>query len=136
MKIFLLPRVFHIIGWILLVPGIIFGIISYFSLDILPKWSDIIINDIAIIGVAVGALFIVCSKEKREDEMTRSIRLSALLKSFYCYVAFLVVSTIVLNGYWYWLFMCLNLVLFLIIYVIIFRVEMYRYNQMSEEDEE
>lgn len=136
MKNFLFPRVFHIIGWILFIPAIILGILQYFSAPIYPNVSDIIANDLAIIGVAVGSLFIVCSKEKREDEMTSAIRLTALLYTLYVYMGLLIISTICLNGYWFWLFMCLNLVLFPIIYVIIFRWEIHKFNKMSEEDEE
>lgn len=145
MKNLLFPRVFQTIGWLLFVPATIMGLLYFFSIcdfsgildrivDFNGIWETIFYDSI-IIGIALGGLFIVCSKELHEDEMTRSIRLSALLNSLYAYVMLLVISTLFINGMAYIKFMVLNLVLMPVIYVILFRLEMHRYNKMSEDEE-
>ena len=95
-----------------------------------------LVPDAVIIGIALGAVFIVCSKEAREDEMTRSIRLSALLNALYVYVVLLIASTLLINGVAFFQFMVVNLVLLPVIYVVMFRLEMHRYNKMSEDEEQ
>lgn len=136
MKNLLFPQMFKSIGWCLFIPSLILGILRYFDLF---DWSHIvqnIINDVVIIGIALGAIFIVCSKEPCEDEMTRAIRLASLLNTLYIYVALLITNTLFLYGEAFYHFMILNLVLLPIIYVVIFRLEMLRYNKMSEDEEQ
>ncbi len=136
MKNLLFPHIFQPIGWILFVPCLLLGVLIYFEVLTLTGIAETIVNDIAIIGIAVGALFIVCSKECIEDEMTRSIRLSSLLNSLYIYVILLVASTIALNGIAFLMFAWANLVLFPIIFVCVFKLEMHRYNKMCENEEQ
>lgn len=136
MKNLLFPRSFRLIGWLIFVPAMIMAIITYFNLYAFTGSMETVINDIIIIGIAAGALFIVCSKEKQEDEMTRSIRLAALLNALYVYVILLIASTLVINGIAFLEFTMINLVLFPIIYVIIFNLEMHRYNRMSTDEEQ
>ena len=144
MKNFLFPRVFHIIGWILFVPAVVFGLLIFINafditdslaIDLPCGAMETVMNDAIIIGIALGAIFIVCSKERHEDEMTRSIRLSALLNSLYAYIILLVATTICINGVGFFSIMALDMVLLPIIYVIIFRLEMCRYYKMTEDEE-
>ena len=123
-------------GWILLVPAIIMGILIVSGSCAVTGVAETVENDAVIIGIALGAVFIVCSKEAREDEMTRSIRLSALLNALYVYVAMLIASTLLINGVEFFWFMVVNLVLLPVIYVVMFRLEMHRYNKMSEDEEQ
>lgn len=135
MKNLLFPKGYQIVGWLLFVPAVIMGVLCYFSVFAVGGLAETILNDAIIIGVALGAILIVCSREPNEDEMTRSIRLSALLNALYVYVGLLVASTVVINGVAFVGFMVVNLVLFPIIYVVIFRLEMHRYNKMGEDEE-
>ncbi|MDE5877839.1 MAG: hypothetical protein K2H47_10145 [Muribaculaceae bacterium] len=135
MKNLLFPRQFQLIGWVLFIPAFIMGALVFFSLCSFQGVVGTLINDIIIIGVALGSIFIVCSKEKQEDEMTSSIRLASLLNALYIYVIILIGSTLLVNGMAYFRFMAFNLVLLPIIFVIIFRLEMQRYNMMSEDEE-
>ena len=137
MKNFLFPRSFQPIGWILFTLALIAGALTMFS-DMLSFTGimETVANDAIIIGIALGAVFIVCSKEKVEDEMTKSIRLASLLNSLYVYVVLLFCSTILINGVNYFWFMIVNLVLFPIIFVILFRLEMHSYNKLSENEEQ
>lgn len=135
MKNFLFPTSFRVLGWILFIPATILAVLCYFNPIFPGGVMETIMNDIAIIGLAVGALFIVCSKEPREDEMIRSLRLSALLTSLYVYVALLVLSTIFINGVFFLMFTVFNLVLLPLIYVIVFRVEIYHYYKINTDEE-
>ncbi len=136
MKNFLFPHIFQLIGWIMFVPSLIIGAISYFQMPVFGSGiTETIVIDSVIIGIALGALFIVCSKERYEDEMTKSIRLASLLNSIYAYVILLIGSTILINGVNFLVFTIFNLVLFPIIFVCNFRLEMHRYNKMCEDEE-
>lgn len=95
-----------------------------------------VVIDATVIGIALGALFIVCSKERIEDEMTDSIRLASLLKSIYVYVGLLVVCTLFINGVYYLWFALYNLILFPIVFVCLFRIEMYRYKKICDNEEQ
>ena len=130
MKNVLFPRSFQTTGWMLFIPATVMGVLIFFSLC---SFSGI--AETVIIGITLGSLFIVCSKERQEDEMTRSIRLAALLNALYVYVMILIASTLLINGLEYLRFMTANLVLFPMIFVVIFRLEMRRYNKMSEDEE-
>lgn len=111
------------------------GTLVFFSLCSFHGTVKTLINDIIIIGIALGSIFIVCSKEKQEDEMTRSIRLASLLNALYIYIVILITSTLFMNGLAYFQFMTFNLVLLPVIFVILFRLEMQRYNKMCEGEE-
>lgn len=131
MKNLLFPHILRPIGWIMFIPAIIVGALLLFNV-----FSSTIANDLVIIFIAIGSLFIVCSKEMIEDEMTKSIRLSSLLNSIYVYVILLILCTIFINGFHYLTFLFINLVLLPIIFVCNFRWEMHRYNKLSEDEEQ
>ncbi len=135
MNNYLFPRKFHLFGWILFIPATIMGAMAFCGLGFFSGISGIIVNDAIIIGVILGALFIVCSKEKVEDEMTISIRLKALLNSVYVYAIISIICTLAINGMAYLYFMMANLVLFPMIYVITFKLKMHRYNKLTEDEE-
>lgn len=97
---------------------------------------EIILNDAVIIGITVGSILIVCSKEKYEDEMIRSIRLASLMNALYIYGIILIASVLLINGLAFIKFMIFNLVLLPLIYVIVFRLEIHRYNKMGEDEEQ
>ena len=135
MKNLLFPRQFQFIGWLLFIPALILGALIYFGLLSLSGLGETIVNDAVIIGITLGAIFIVCSKERHEDEMTRAIRLSSLLNTLYICASILILSTLLINGIEFLWFAVLNLVLLPIVYVVIFRLEMYRFNKMSADEE-
>lgn len=135
MKNLLFPKAFRVVGWTLFIPAIIIGILTNTNVITPSGITETIINDAIIIGIAIGAIFIVCSKEASEDEMTRSIRLASLLNALYVYVILLIASTIFINGIAFLHFMMVNLVLFPIVFVIIFSLEMHRYNKICQDEE-
>lgn len=135
MKNLLFPEKFKIAGWIIFVAAGVAGCLIWAGMLQPGDVAETAVNDAAIIGTALGALMIVCSREPHEDEMIRSIRLAALLNSLYVYVLLLIACTLLINGVEYFRFMAANLVLLPIIYVILFSLEMRRYNKMSEDEE-
>lgn len=134
MKNLLLPNLFRRVGWIIFAPALLWGIIRYAGLVNLPLESGILIDRLTIASINIGAIFIVASKERWEDEMTRAIRHASLLNALYIYML-LVVSSIVLDQSDFKHFMLVNMVLFPIIYVVIFSLEMRRYHRMSRDEE-
>lgn len=133
MKIFLFPRIFRTIGWILFLPTLVLGIALFTGLCRFDGLTEIIVNDITIVGIALGTLFITCSRERIEDEMTGAIRLRSLLSALYAYVAFLIIETLAVNGMAYLYVMMANLVAFPIIFALRFRYEMHKYYTISDE---
>ena len=127
MKTFLFPHTFRPIGWIVLVPTLILGILLLDGILSVDGSVETILTDTAIIGIALGSIFITCSRERIEDEMTSSIRLKALLTSLYTYIVFLVIWTLAVNGMAYLYVMAASLVMLPIIFVVRFRYEMHRY---------
>ncbi|MGM9805912.1 MAG: hypothetical protein ACI3Z7_05700 [Candidatus Aphodosoma sp.] len=137
MKNLLFPCSFRIVGWLLFVPTVIMGVFFLCGLTgSLSGMAETVFNDVTVIGMALGAMFIVCSEEPNEDEMVRSIRLSALFKAFYVYIFLLVVCTLFVNGLAFLDFMLVNMVLLPMVYVAVFRFEMYRYNKAGEDEEQ
>lgn len=136
MKNILFPHLFQPIGWILFIPSLILGILVYLHVLTFAGAASIAVNDLIIIGIALGAIFIVCSKERTEDEMTRSIRLASLLNSIYVYVLLLVTCTILINGVDFLEYAVFNLVLLPILFVFNFRMEIRRLHKMCGDEEQ
>lgn len=136
MKIFLFPHTFRPIGWIVLVPTLLLGILLLTGgLSIQGSIVETILNDTAIIGIAIGSIFITCSRERIEDEMTSTLRLKALLSSLYIYVAFLIIWTLAINGMAYIYVMIASLVMLPMIFVVRFRYEMHKYYKIKSDEE-
>lgn len=138
MKNLLFPHRFQLIGWILFVPCLILGVLLTFPFHIVNFSSftiETITIDVAIIGIVLGALFIVCSKERVEDEMTRSIRLTSLLNALYVYAGLLIAGTIFINGLLFLSFAIINIALFPIIFMVSFQIEIHRYNKIADNEE-
>lgn len=135
MKNLLFPRQFQALGWLLFVPAFILGVLIINNMIDCDGTLETVLNDAAIIGITIGSIFIVCSKEKCEDEMIWSIRLASLLNALYVYGIILIVAVLLINGIAFAQFMAINLVLLPLIYFVVFRFEIYRYNKMSGDEE-
>jgi len=117
------------------VPTLILGILLLDGILSVDGSVETILTDTAIIGIALGSIFITCSRERIEDEMTSSIRLKALLTSLYTYIVFLVIWTLAVNGMAYLYVMAASLVMLPIIFVVRFRYEMHRYYKIKSDEE-
>jgi len=137
---FILPRVFKKIGWMLFIPGILFGImylilkdeLHFLDLPVFAIANDEILNKTVffsiiknnvfdeIIGLLLiaGGLFIAFSKEKTEDEFIAKIRLESLVWATYVNYSVLILSVIFVYGmtfFWILVFNMFTLLLFFII---------------------
>lgn len=135
MKNLLLPNLFRRLGWIIFAPALLWGILRYIGIINLPLETGLLTDRVTIIAIALGAVFVVASKESIEDEMTRAIRHASLLNALYVYMTLLVICSVTLNQTDFQQFMVINLVLFPIIYTGIFGLEVYRYHRMSRDEE-
>jgi cbb3-type cytochrome oxidase subunit 3 len=105
----LFPYRFKLLGWLLALPGFVLGYlvvyngyeIPHFGLKLrettslfLPEFENFT-NELALILVVTGLIFIAFSKQKKEDELTARIRLNALywaiLVNYLLYTLYLVV---------------------------------------------
>lgn len=136
MKTFLFPHSFRPVGWIVIVPTLLLGVLLLFGVLSIGGILETILVDTSIIGVALGAVFITCSRERIEDEMTSTIRLNALLTSLYTYVVFLVIWTLAVNGMNYLYVMAASLVMLPMIFVVRFRYEMHKYYKIKSDEEQ
>lgn len=126
---FLLPYGFKWAGWVLLLSSLLLGgwIVA---MDFDPQSSELLsslqlegtlINNYAVIGLWLGAIFVGCSKERVEDEMITRIRLNALMIGFYLQAIFIIIATFVCNSLDYLEVMLYNLVTYPLIFVVIYR---------------
>ena len=137
---YLFPNRFKKIGWLLFIPGVLFGAlyviyqndISYFNAKVFAiTKSEIfgdtsfftisennILDEISSVLIIVGALLIAFSKEKIEDEFISKIRLESLVWA--TYVNYLVLMLAVLLVYdiaffWVLVFNMFTLLIFFLV---------------------
>ncbi|MBL7712347.1 MAG: hypothetical protein JNL13_07790 [Chitinophagaceae bacterium] len=152
----LLPHRFKQIGWLLLVPATVLGIILLLTdLDSMPLQATVFsfVNDeilghvryfsfskvnvtttlVAVLFIS-GALLIGFSKEKREDEFISSLRQSSLLWAVLVNSILLLLAFLFIYGTAFISIMMYNMFTVLIIYIARFNYILYR-NSRSAPDE-
>ena len=144
----LLPHKFKIIGWCILIPatvaGIILTIIGYeahwLEAKVFALFSDEIFGDdkyftfinTNVTNTLVGTLFIIgallvgFSKEKKEDEFIANLRLSSLLWSVWVNYVLLLISFLFIYGSAFLNVMIYNMFTVLIIFIIRFNYIYYK----------
>ena len=138
----LLPNKFKLIGWCLLIPATILGLIliftNYYAFPLKVKVFAIFNEEIlgdkqsfsfietnitnTIVGVLfiVGAMFVSFSKEKREDEFIAKLRLSSLLWSVWVNYILLLLGFLFIYGAAFFSVMMYNMFTVLIIFIVRF----------------
>ena len=71
MKTMLLPHYMRIIGWILFVPCLVVGVLILVEVLSLNGVVGVVVNDTAIIGIAIGALLFVVRASGRKTRWCR-----------------------------------------------------------------
>lgn len=140
---YLFPSRYKKLGWIILVPTFIFGIISFslggYSPDFLTiKVPSLFINEvfgesrlfglvennimdeILCILLILSSLLVAFSKEKLEDEYIANIRLESLVWAVYVNYAILLLTVIVFYGLTFWWVMIINMFTVLWFFIIRF----------------
>ena len=134
MKTILLPHYMRVVGWILFLPSLLVGVLLLLDVISLNGIAGVVVNDTAIIGIAIGSLFICCSRERQEDEMMQAVRLQALMVSLYVYVGLLIVCTLIINELAYLYFMIANLCLFPVVFLLVFKIMIARYRKEFDDE--
>ncbi len=156
----LLPNQFKAIGWIILIPITILGIIAMtnsYEVDWLNMKVFALFNDDFVFGATnesgnfkfietnvtltlLGALFIVgammvgFSKEKREDEFIANLRLSSLLWSVWVSYVLLFLAFLFVYGMSFFNVMVYNMFTVLIIFIIRFNYILWRSSKSMADD--
>ena len=150
----LFPNQFKRVGWILLVPSTILGILIIF-LDFELNFLDINVfafyskgfapwggsttifgfeeNNITdeIVGILffIGAIFVAFSKENQEDEFIVKTRLESLVWATYVNYTILIICFIFFFNYGFLLVMIFNMFTVLIFFIIRFNYILYKTNK-------
>ena len=152
----LLPNKYKVVGWFLLIPSAIVGVIlSFTGFDAFPIKAKMfaILNDElfgktklfsfievsitnTIIGVLfiIGALFVGFSKEKTEDEFITNLRLSSLLWAVWVNHVLLLLAVLFIYGTPFFTVMVYNMFTILLIFIGRFNYILYR-NTKTVTDE-
>lgn len=153
----LFPNHFKRIGWIILIPSAILGVLSVFDVikfgflsnvkmfaiysDDFPGSSIIfgfVKNNISdeILGIMciVGAILVAFSKEKHEDEFIAKIRMESLVWAIYINYAILILCMLFFYSIGFLYVMIFNMFTILIFFIIRFYYQLYKSNKsMSHE---
>ncbi|MFN8252511.1 MAG: hypothetical protein U0V75_11590 [Ferruginibacter sp.] len=152
----LLPNRYKRIGWLLLIPSTIFGILLIYTgfegcqlkATVFAVFSDEVFgssktlhfiqtnitNTLAGVFFIAGALMVSFSKEKNEDEYIAEIRLSSLLWAVFISYVLLLLGFIFVYGTPFLSVMLYNMFTILVIFIARFNYLLYR-NAKSAADE-
>jgi len=138
---FLLPHPFKRVGWILLVPALLFGIIVQHLEFEIPGFainvgtSSILVagdslknnltNELAGLLILVSGFFVAFSKEKLEDERVSQVRLESLQWSVYLNYALLLIALLLIYDEGFLYVMVYNLFTILIFFIVRFHFVLY-----------
>jgi hypothetical protein len=150
---FLLPNKFKLIGWILIIPSAVLGIIQIFYLtgsglkfldikmftiysgSFAPWGSSPIMFDfdkVNLTGTIIGILFIMSAvmvafaKEKHEDEFIAKIRLESFLWATYINYVILLFCFLFFYGIGFMYVMIFNMFTIIILFIVRFNYNLYR----------
>lgn len=154
---YLFPNRYKKIGWIILIPAIVLGlvmIVESFELAFLDfnvpaifvnqlfgekQLYGIIQNNLLdeIIGILiiVGGLLVAFSKEKQEDEFINKIRLESLVWATYINYAILILAFLIVYDYSFFLVMLFNIFTILIFFIIRFKWQLVKLQNSNNHEE-
>ncbi|HOF81260.1 MAG: hypothetical protein WBH71_04195 [Bacteroidales bacterium] len=156
----LLPHSWRKVGWILSIIGIVLGLLYLFDSSILSainvhcKMPAIVVNDvftdiefftlsrkdsildeIIVVLLTVGLVLVGFTRERHEDEYIAQLRLESLVWATYVNLALIVCSTLLVYGAIYLTVMVVLLYFTqMSLFIIKFRVAMYRLNRSRNEE--
>ena len=153
-KIFLLPNGFKKVGWIILVPTFVLGVLmtidgyNGFPSFLLPEWIPLamkrvltsdwvgkILNNVAIIGFCLGCLFVACSRERVEDELIGRIRLNSLLIALYINSSVLIILSLFCYELLFLNVLVFNMFTNIIIFLIVFEMKLWKLKKSLRDEE-
>lgn len=154
---FLFPNHLKQVGWIILIPSAILGVLLTFDVlgfeflneaKMFAIYSDGLFVDSTVFGVVknnlsdeilgilciAGAILVAFSKEKHEDEFIAKIRMESLVWATYINYAILVFCMLFFYGSGFYYVMIFNMFTILLFFIVRFHYQLYRSkNSMSNE---
>lgn len=154
---FLLPNKFKLIGWIILIPSSILGIVKLINMDFALKsldmkmftiCSDLMnaqpfkfsLDDVNLTGNIIGILFILSavmvafSREKTEDEFISKTRLESFLWATYINYAILLFLFIFFHGSCLLYVMLFNVFTTIILFIVRFNYVLFRSSKLMQNE--
>lgn len=145
-KNYLFPHHFRVIGWVLAIVAVAGYLwLPEINFKMPSLYFDTFFDDenesgffrmaranslsIAMILLTIGLLFIGFSKEKVEDEFVQYLRAQSLIWATYATAILFIVATLLIYGISYIYIPFLVFYVFLILFIIKFKVELYRFNK-------
>ena len=148
-KNYLFPHQFRIVGWVLAIVAVVGYLwLPEIHFKMPSLYFDTFFDDenesgffrmatanslsIAMILLTIGLLFIGFSKEKVEDEFVQYLRAQSLIWATYVTATLFIATTLLIYGIAYIYVPFLVFYVFLILFIIKFRIEVHRFNKGGE----
>ncbi len=149
-KNYLFPHQFRVIGWVLSIAAVAAFVVCRIwhpnlSFKMPSLYFDVLFDDdnesgffrmartgilsIAMPLLTIELLFVGFSKEKAEDEFVHYIRAQSLIWVTYVTSALFIIATLLIYGLSYLYVPFLVFFVFLILFIIKFRIELHRFNK-------
>lgn len=145
---YLFPHQYKILGWVLLIPSLLLGLLivvseyALFELDVtvfalydggifdadkaFALVENNIYDELVAVFAIVGGLLASFSREKDEDEYIAKIRLESLLWATYINYGFLIFSVLFIYGGAFYQVLLLNMLTLLLIFLVRFNFILHR----------
>ena len=131
MKTLLFPHSFKRIGWLIFTISAAIGAYIWFA----DYTDSYLLNNIAIIGISIGAILSTWSREKVEDEMIQQIRLNSLLIALYINYAILIVCSLTIYDLDFLNVMLYNMFTILLIFMAVYHWKIWRAKKGVEDEQ-
>jgi hypothetical protein len=154
---YLFPNKYKKIGWTLLIPSVIFGLITLIF-DFEPIFLDFkvpailvdeilgkkvlfgfiennILNEIVGIFIIVSSILVAFSEEVNEDEYISKIRLESLVWAVYINYGILLVAFLFIYDFSFFWVMMLNMFTILLFFIIRFHLQISKQKNMLNNEE-
>lgn len=136
-KVFLLPEKFKRWGMLLFALSVLWGIYLIFieesAFGIIVEPLQALKNNIAIIGTLIGLCLVAFSREHVEDELVMSLRMDSMIKSLMTNSFLVILFAVFCYGGYYLYCLLISQYTVLLLYIIIFRYNMYIHLNKNEE---
>lgn len=151
----LLPNKFKKLGWLILIPATIAGLIlsvndyeiSWLNVKVFAMLNssfsesssfsfidDNITNELVGLLFIVGAVLVAFTKEKKEDEFIASLRLSSLLWAVFVNYALLFMAFLFVYGVSFYSVMVYNMFTVLIIFIVRYNYVLYKNSKILSDE--
>ncbi len=145
-KKLLLPPFTKVIGAILAIPSVVLGFVALLDfnssqssafLSFIESVNDFLYRStnmtILLILIISSLMMLALSSEKDEDECIASIRARCLLLSIWIVGLLNILAALFLDGFDYLHFVFVNLILYLITFIVIFKYNLYKFRNQNKE---